>query len=172
MIIRSPLRAATLGCGLLLLIQSAAAPGKVLAQTQPRVAAVGPARFDPEFRVDAIVARINALQAGVGMTVVTGTYVRSGVVAGLGFSRGGLSGRIDGVTRFHFDPFRQSRWGPYGGGGISGRFDRGAGARAYLLLLAGIDGPVKGGMTPSFELGLGGGARVGVIVRRATGERR
>jgi len=89
------------------------------------------------------------------------------------------------VARFHFDPFRQSRWAPYGGGGISGRFDRGArccrlndgpetgeSARAYLLLLLGLDGPVYGGATPSFELGLGGGARIGVIFRRATAERR
>lgn len=170
--IRSPIKAATLGSGLLVFLQMVALPGKALAQAPRPVAPATPARFDPEFRLDAIVARVSAFQAGVGVTLVTGTYVRSGIVGGLGFSRDGLSGRIDGLARFHFDPFRQSRWAPYGGGGISGRFDRRAGARVYLLLLAGIDGPAKGGMTPSFELGLGGGARIGVIFRRATGERR
>jgi len=170
--IRSPLTAAVLGSGLLALLQMVATPGDAPAQTQQPVVSATPARFDPEFRLDAIVARVSAVQAGVGVTMVTGTYVRSGIVGGLGFSRDGLSGRIDGLARFHFDPFRQSRWAPYGGGGISGRFERGAGARAYLLLLAGIDGPLKGGMTPSFEMGLGGGARIGVIFRRATGERR
>lgn len=170
--IRSLLKAAMLGTGSLAFLQMVATPGKALAQPQRPVASATPARFDPEFRLDAIVARVSALQAGVGVTMVTGTYVRSGIVGALGFSRDGLSGRIDGLARFHFDPFRQSRWAPYGGGGISGRFDRVAGARAYLLLLAGLDGPVKDGVTPSFELGLGGGARIGVMFRRATGERR
>ena len=104
--------------------------------------------------------------------MVAGTYVRTGAVAAVGFSRDGLSGRLDAMARFHFDPVRQSRWAPYGGGGLSGRFDRGEKARAYLMLLLGLDGPVYGGATPSFELGLGGGTRIGVIIRRATAERR
>jgi len=45
-------------------------------------------------------------------------------------------------------------------------------SKAERLLLAGLDGPIGNGMTPSVELGLGGGARIGVILRRATGERR
>jgi hypothetical protein len=172
--LRSPLTAATIAGGLLVFLQTAA-PGEALTQvpTLPAPAAAAKAsNFDPEIRIDGIIARVTALQAGVGVTVVAGTYVRSGIIGGLGFSRDGLSGRIDGITRFHFDPFRQSQWAPYGGGGISGRFDRVAGARAYLLLLAGLDGPIKNGMTPSVELGLGGGARIGVILRRATAGRR
>lgn len=104
--------------------------------------------------------------------MAAGTYVRTGAVAGAGFSRDGLSGRLDGLAQFHFDPLRQSRWAPYGGGGLSVRFDRGEKARAYLMLLLGLDGPVHSGATPSFELGLGGGARIGVIFRQATAERR
>jgi hypothetical protein len=101
-----------------------------------------------------------------------GYYVRSGIVAAAGGSGDGVSGRVDGFARFHFDPFRESRWAPYGGGGISGRFDKGDGARAFLLLLLGFDGPIHGGMTSAVELGLGGGARVGVIIRQARRERR
>jgi hypothetical protein len=141
----------------------------VLASSQP---AKRTSKVDPEVRVDGIIARLNAVHAGAGFTFAAGTYLRTGVVAGVGFSRNGLSGRIDGVARFHFDPFRQSRWAPYGGGGISGRFDSDEKGRAYLLLLLGLDGPVYSGATPSFELGLGGGARIGVIVRRAAVERR
>jgi hypothetical protein len=101
-----------------------------------------------------------------------GYYVRSGIVGGVGATGNGLSGRVDFFARFHFDPFRESRWAPYGGGGVSGRFDNGERARAFLLLLAGLDGPIHGGMTSSVELGLGGGARIGVIIRQARRERR
>ena len=134
--------------------------------------ATRPRKVAPEIRLDGIIARLSALHLGAGFTAAAGTYVRTGVIGGVGFSRNGLSGRIDGVARFHFDPLRQSRWAPYGGGGISGRFDKDEKARAYLLLLLGLDGPVYNGATPSFELGLGGGARIGVIFRRATAERR
>lgn len=150
--------------------QSLAMPGQ--ANAQVAAPAAKPSVIDPEFRVDGLIARVSAVQAGVGVTAVAGIYVRAGIVGGLGFSRDGLSARIDGIARFHSDPFRQSRWAPYGGGGISGRFDRIAGPRAYLLVLAGVDGPVKNGMTPSIEVGLGGGARIGVILRRATAGRR
>lgn len=143
-----------------------AAPPAV-AQTE-----TGPRKVVVEVRLDGIIARLSALHLGAGFTAPAGTYVRTGVIAGVGFSRNGLSGRVDGMARFHFDPFRQSRWAPYGGGGISGRFDSDEKARAYILLLFGLDGPVYNGATPSFELGLGGGARIGVIFRRATAERR
>lgn len=139
----------------------------VVAQPEQRTSKVA-----PEVRLDAIIARVSAIHFGAGFTVPAGTYVRTGAIAAVGFSRDGLSGRIDAIARFHFDPFRQSRWGPYGGGGISGRFDSDEKARAYLLLLFGLDGPVYNGATPTFELGLGGGARIGVIVRRAAAERR
>ena len=182
MTFRSLLTLAPVAGGLLMVFLTVATPRQVGAQvgapapapTPLRVPAppAKPSLIDPEFRIDGIVARVSALQAGAGMTIVAGTYVRAGLVGGLGFSRDGLSGRVDGFARFHSDPFRQSRWAPYGGGGISSRFDRVAGARAYLLVLAGIDGPVESGVTPSVELGLGGGARIGVILRRATGERR
>jgi hypothetical protein len=129
-------------------------------------------KVDAEVRLDGIIARVDAIHLGVGATTVVGTYVRMGIDGAVGFNRHGLSGRLDGLARFHFDPFRQSRWAPYGGGGVSGRFDKGEKARAYLLVFLGIDGPVSGSVTPSFEVGLGGGGRVGVILRQARKERR
>ncbi|MEO8194186.1 MAG: hypothetical protein ABI681_10055 [Gemmatimonadales bacterium] len=149
--------------GLLLAIPSAAYAQSPRAQPQ---------RVTPEARIDAILALPEALHAGLGIMFNTGTYLRSGVVAGVGASRDGLSGRIDGVARFHLDPFREHRWAPYGGGGLTIRFDEDRRRRPYLLLLAGIDGPVKGGLTTSFEAALGGGGRIGVIIRRGAAERR
>jgi hypothetical protein len=133
------------------------------AQSAPQVTR----KIDAEARIDGIIARTSALHFGVGFTAPIGVYTRPGADAALGFSRHGLSGRVDLFTRFHFDPFRQSRWGPYGGGGVSGRFDADEKPRAYLLIFLGVDGPVSGGMSPSFEVGLGGGARIGVILRQA-----
>jgi hypothetical protein len=79
---------------------------------------------------------------------------------------------VDLFARFHLDPFRESRWGPYGGGGLTTRMDRGERTRSYLLVFAGVDGPLRGVFTSSFEAGLGGGARAGVILRRGVAERR
>jgi len=124
-------------------------------------------KVDLEARIDGIFSRTPAAHFGVGFTTPLGTYTRPGMDAAVGYSRDGLSGRVDLFTRFHFDPFRQSRWGPYGGGGISGRFDEGEKARAFLLIFFGVDGPVHGGTSTSFEVGLGGGARVGMILRQA-----
>jgi hypothetical protein len=131
-----------------------------------------------ELRVDAIVAHTAGVEAGVGLTVPAGIYVRSGLVAGIGAGRHGVEGRTDFVSRFSLDPFRQSRWAPYAGGGISGRYrpTLDGGSHAYLLILLGVEGPLPlghtSGVVPAFELGLGGGARFAVIIRRGINARR
>ena len=126
----------------------------------------------PEARADAIIAETSAVHFGVGVSVSTGTYLRSGVIGALGFSRDGLSGRVDVLNRFHLDPFRESSWAPYAGGGLTARFDAGSKSRVYLLIVLGIDGPAKRGLTSSFEAGFGGGGRIGVVIRRTSAERR
>ena len=125
-----------------------------------------------EARIDVIGAKNSAAQAGIGILMFGGTYVRTGIVGAVGATRDGLSSRADGFAIFHLDPFRQSRWASYGGAGLSGRFDEGSRPRAYLLVFAGVDGPVKNGLTTSVEAGLGGGVRLGVIIRQAVAERR
>jgi hypothetical protein len=125
-----------------------------------------------EGRVDAIFSKKPTAQAGVGISMFGGTYVRTGIVAAIGANEEGVTGRTDGFVRFHLDPFRQSRWAPYGGAGLSGRYDAGSRPKAYLLVFAGFDGPVRNGLTTSFEAGLGGGARIGVVVRQTVAERR
>ena len=128
--------------------------------------------FQSELRIDGLFARSSAVEAAYGLSIPAGIYVRNGLVGGLGAGHHGLEGRTDFVTRFSFDPFRQSRWAPYGAAGLSGRYRPTAdgGSKAYLLVLLGIEGPLPNGRAagwvPAFEVGLGGGARVGFILRR------
>lgn len=131
-----------------------------------------------EGRLDAIIARTTGVEAGLGVSVPSGIYVRSGLVAGIGVGRHGVEGRTDLITRFSLDPFRQSRWAPYGGAGISGRYRSklDGGSRAYLMVVLGVEGPLPFGRTsgiePAFEVGLGGGVRLAVILRRGITARR
>jgi len=79
-------------------------------------------KFQSEGRIDAIFARSGAVEAAYGFTVPAGIYVRTGLVAGIGAGRYGVEGRTDAIARFSMDPFRQSRWAPYAGAGLSGRY--------------------------------------------------
>lgn len=128
--------------------------------------------LQPSARLDAFVARIRAVQAGVGVSVPAGSNVRLSLVGGVGGSeeRGGpvgVSARVDGLARFLLDPTYATRWTPYAGGGMSLRYDRGPEWRGVLVLLVGVEGPRSGGMVPFVEAGWGGGVRVGFGFRRA-----
>ncbi|HJP59010.1 MAG TPA: hypothetical protein VJ865_03400 [Gemmatimonadaceae bacterium] len=131
-----------------------------------------------EWRIDGIFARTAGGEVGLGISLPVGIYVRNGLVGGIGVGQHGVEGRTDLLSRFSLDPFRQSRWALYGGGGLSGRYrtERDGGSHAYLLLFLGLEGPLPLGRTsgwvPAFEAGLGGGARVGVIIRRGINARR
>ena len=131
-----------------------------------------------EWRLDGIFARTAGGEVGLGVSLPVGIYVRNGLVGGIGVGEHGVEGRTDLLSRFSLDPFRQSRWSLYGGGGISGRYrtERDGASRAYLLVFVGLEGPLPLGRTsgwvPAFEAGLGGGARVGVIIRRGINARR
>ena len=135
-------------------------------------------KFQSEVRLDGLFARSSAVHAAYGFTVPVGLYVRTGLVNGLGVGPRGVEGRTDIVARFSFDPFRQSRWAPYGGAGVSGRYreELDGGTRAYILVFLGIEGPLpigeRSGWVPAFEVGLGGGARVGFLLRRGVNARR
>jgi len=134
--------------------------------------------FQSEVRVDGIVARSSGVEAAYGLSIPAGIYVRPGLVAGVGVGRHGVESRADLISRFSLDPFRQSRWTPYLGAGLSGRFRPTAdgGAKAFLLVFTGIEGPLPGGRAagwvPAVELGLGGGARVALVLRQGINGRR
>jgi len=144
----------------------AAAPVSAPAQSEPFKPAV---QF--EARLDALGGPPAGVQAGVGANIAAGYYVRIGAdAAGGASSREGAavaSGRVDVVTRYLLDPFHEFRWGPYAGAGFSAQWDRRTNWRGALLLLVGVEGPARAGWRTAVELGLGGGARLGVVLRRA-----
>lgn len=132
----------------------------------------------PELRTDLLVARWTSIQGGLGVSFPAGTYLRIGGTAAAGGGSMGFDSRLDVFGRFSPDPFRQSRWSPYGGGGLSERFtQRGAPQfRGYLLVFIGVEGPLSrgssSGWVPALELGLGGGLRAGIAMRHAIPGRR
>jgi hypothetical protein len=145
---------------------------------EPVLAQIPTQPVQSEVRVDGIFARSSGVEAGFGVSVPAGIYVRTGLVGGVGTGRHGVESRADLLARFSLDPFRQSRWAPYAGAGLSGRFRPAAdgGAAAFLLVFLGLEGPLPdrqlSGWIPALEVGLGGGARVGVILRRGIAGRR
>ena len=148
-------------------------PGTALAQQG--------ARPQSSLRADAIIARASTVQLGAGFELPMGAYLRSGLTAAAGATRapGGdvrASGRVDAIGRFLLDPFREFRWGPYGGAGVSALYDgRVAGRtrwRGVVVLVLGVEGAATGKVRSAVELGLGGGTRVGVVLRRGGGDQR
>ena len=119
-----------------------------------------------ELRADAY-ATHTAL-AGFGASIPTGIYARPGAVYSLGVTDAAgltrVTHRIDLLVRFLLDPLRQSRFGPYGVGGVAVTRREGS-WREYLVVRLGVEGPQTHGVLPAVELGLGGGAHVGVVLR-------
>jgi len=149
------------------------APRDVRAQRANRASTP---RVQPEVRADFVGARAPAAHVGVGLSVPASTYVRLGVVAAVGQAwpdgRSTMAGRVDGLARFVVDPLREFRWAPYASGGISAIYDGEEHWRGVLVGALGIEGPVSGRTVPAFEVGFGGGVRVGIGLRRAMPGRR
>jgi len=124
----------------------------------------------PEVRADAIVARQTAAQAGAGVVVPLGIYVRFSVDAAAGATFAGgtsrASGRVDAIGRFLLDPFRETPLALSLGGGLSVPYvDGQSHVRPYLTAVIDIEGRKRGKLTPALQVGLGGGARVGFVLR-------
>lgn len=123
----------------------------------------------PELRLDYL-SSPDAIQAGAGAAMRFGTYLRVAGIVGAGphFSDAGdrFGWRAELVGRFQLDPFRERRWAPYASAGVSVR-GAGSDAQEYLLVLIGVEGPLARGWSPALEAGLGGGARVGLVLRRS-----
>jgi len=123
-----------------------------------------------EFRADAIVARETAAQVGAGLVVPLGIYVRFSVDAagGVTFADNAsrASGRVDAIGRFLLDPFRETPIAVSFGGGLSVPYVNGQShIRPYLTAVLDVEGQKRGPVTPALQLGLGGGARVGLVLR-------
>jgi hypothetical protein len=123
-----------------------------------------------EYRGDAIVGRGTAAEGGMGIVIPAGVYVRTSIDGAGGVTwRDGASrasGRVDVIGRFLLDPFRQTRLGVSLGGGVSVPYASGdAHVRPYLTAVVDVEGPVRRRFTPAVQVGFGGGARVGVVLR-------
>ena len=159
----------------LLLSLAALAPACAAAQQRARSSSLPPL----EIRVDGIdvrSSRSGTLQAGVGANLPFGYYVRLEIVGAAGVTRRDTvdrnSGRADVLARFLLDPFAEAPWGLSIGGGMSAFFEDGVRPREYLVIVTDIEAPRIAGVTPALQLGLGGGVRVGVVLRRYRAGRR
>jgi hypothetical protein len=133
----------------------------------------------PELRADLIVGVAPAVQLGAGAQIPMGVYARLGAVAAIGArlgdvgDRSRLDGRVDLLARFLFDPYRQSAWGVSLGAGLTARFEHAERVRPLLLVALDVEGRRSaGGVSPAFQLALGGGVRFGLALRRGEVARR
>ena len=145
----------------------------------PAAAAQQPAPppVQPEVRLDAIAGHDPAIQLGAGVQIPTGYYARIGVDVAVGvpagrstsaaLTRHGVDGRVDLLARFLLDPFRQTAYGLSLGGGAGLRAEPGDRVRPVLLVALDVEGRRSArGWVPALQMGLGGGVRIGVILRR------
>lgn len=131
-----------------------------------------PTRPYAEYRADAIIARGTAAQLGGGLVLPLGVYVRLGIDAAAGatwrHSETVGSGRVDAIARFLLDPFRESRLGFSIGGGVSAPIGSAEPSQPpYLTAVVDLEGRRGHGLTPALQIGLGGGTRIGVVLRQS-----
>lgn len=124
----------------------------------------------PEFRADLLGPAPFSPQLGLGVNIDAGYYSRIEVVGAAGTLRRGDvltgTGRVDAILRLMLDPFAESRWGVSLGGGASARYEPGDRVRPYLVALLDLEGPPVGRYRVAWQLGVGGGVRAGIAVRR------
>jgi hypothetical protein len=126
-----------------------------------------------ELRADAIIGRWASAQGGVGLVVPLDVYTRLGIDGAIGTTwRNDAphgSGRVDAIARFLLDPFREAPFGLSLGGGVSVPYVAGdTHVRPYLTAVIDVEGRMRGAVTPALEVGLGGGARIGLVLRRSS----
>ena len=127
--------------------------------------------FQPEVRFDGMGPRPYSAEPGVGLTYAAGYYAR--VSLGTGYALpleptlNGNRWRADLLVRGTFDPFRQQRVGLSLGAGLSYRR-----SRTYLAVVMDLEGREVRGLLPALQVGVSGGPRVGLILRRAIRGRR
>ncbi len=148
-----------------------------LSHAQRAQSAVRPPRVRPSLRADAILARESGAQLGAGLAVAAAYNLRLGLDAGIGGVRradGGVdaAGRVDLLARWLSDPFRQSKRAIHAGGGVGVLVRQGAAPRPVAIVTLGIEGTSDGPWVPGVEVGLGGGVRAGVTLRRAPARQR
>ncbi|HVA57993.1 MAG: hypothetical protein WBQ26_15730 [Gemmatimonadaceae bacterium] len=124
----------------------------------------------PEIRADLLGPSPYTVQLGGGVNLGAGYYQRVELDGAIGARRrgSGLVGtaRADALLRLLLDPFGQERWGLSLAGGVSLRDEAGDKVRPYLAGAVELEGPITHGVRVAYQLGLGGGVRLGVVIRR------
>jgi hypothetical protein len=119
--------------------------------------------------VDALASRHTAVEVGASVIVPGGVYARTALTGATGVAwRDGTAAsatRVEVVSRFLLDPFRESPYGLSVGGGVGATNAADGRWRAYLAFLFDLELTRVGKTTPAIQLGLGGGARLGVVLR-------
>lgn len=129
-----------------------------------------------EVRADLLAARETTVHGGAAVLWPVGRSVRLGVQAGGGVTRlDGVpagsdetvgSGRAELVAQFELDPFAAQRWGLYGSAGGGVLAVKGRSGRALVFATVGVERRTGGRVVPALEVGLGGGVRVALVLRR------
>ncbi|HEX6314582.1 MAG TPA: hypothetical protein VFZ73_06965 [Gemmatimonadaceae bacterium] len=127
-------------------------------------------RVHPEFRIDVVTGDVSSAHLGGGVHIRSGTYFQIAVLAGAGLAWKDdvqrNSYRVEAQGRFHLDPFRASRFGLYGIGGVATSHDPFIHWQSRLVVGAGVELPAHGRGTLAVEATLAGGFRVSVAARR------
>lgn len=134
-----------------------------------RLAAQGPP-ITRELRVDGLMSAHAAIEVGASAIIPAGIYSRTSVTAATGVVRRNATdarvARFEMVSRFLLDPYRESPYGLSVGGGLGMTNSAGGPQwRPYLALVLDLELERAHGLTPALQLGLGGGARLGVALR-------
>jgi hypothetical protein len=127
-----------------------------------------------ELRVEGIFGTKTAGEVGGGIVLPLGPYVRTGITAQGGLESGSasakFSGRLDLMTRYLLDPYRENQWGFSIGGGVTVPYaEHPRDVRPRLTVVMDLEGRRRGRFSPAIQAGLGGGARVAVVLRTSTG---
>jgi hypothetical protein len=122
-----------------------------------------------EGRLDAVLSPQAGALAGAGVNLRAGWYARVGASLSAGAVQRAdtweARQRADLTARFLFDPFAERRRGFYAGAGIGAERTADGDVRGLLLGVVGMEGAATGRIVPALELQIGGGARLGLVLR-------
>lgn len=108
--------------------------------------------------------------AGGAVVVPAGTYTRISVGASVGAemrsSTTQAAGRAEVIARFLLDPLREMPWGLSLGGGLAVPYARDTrGVHPLMTAVVDVEGRRGNRFTPALQVGIGGGARVALVLR-------
>ena len=124
----------------------------------------------PEWRTGLVFSARTAALVGAAINVPAGYYVRIENAASFGRQLGAKPldvWRAEMTARVLADPFAETRWGPYAGAGVGVDWTAGSAGRVGLMAIAGADLPSQARWRPAIEVGIGHGARISLVLRRA-----